>query len=194
MAQEDLEEGSRMTAFPDSLLLERAHQGDIASFDALFYRHYDRVYGLLFRLVGNRDEAEELAQEVFLKLYQQRFNRGQAHNIGGWLYRVATNAGYNEIRSRKRRWQRDTALLPDPSDAAVDPAEATARNETRRAVRSALLRLPERQVQLLLMRQMGLSYAELADYCDVAPASVGTMLRRAAENFRDAYQEEVQSR
>jgi len=194
MAQEDLEEGSSMTAFSDSLLLERAHQGDIASFDALFYRHYDRVYGLLFRLVGNRDEAEELAQEVFLKLYQQRFKRGQEHNVGGWLYRVATNAGYNEIRSRKRRWQRDTALLPDPSDDSGDPAEAIARSETRRAVRSALLRLPERQVQLLLMRQMGLSYAELAEYCDVTPGSVGTLLRRAADSFRDAYHQEVQNR
>ncbi len=183
-----------MTAFPDSLLLERAHQGDVASFDALFYRHYDRVYGLLFRLVGNRDEAEELAQEVFLKLYQQRFRRGQAHNIGGWLYRVATNAGYNEIRSRKRRWQRDTALLPDPSDDPGDPAEQAARNEERRAVRNALLRLPERQVQLLLLRQMGHSYAELAEYCEIAPASVGTMLRRAAESFRNAYQEEAHNK
>jgi RNA polymerase sigma-70 factor (ECF subfamily) len=53
-----------MMALSDSLLLQRMTRGDAASFDALFYRHYDRVYGLLFRLVGNRDEAEDVAQEV----------------------------------------------------------------------------------------------------------------------------------
>lgn len=182
-----------MTTYSDSLLLERARQGDIASFDTLFYRHYDRVYGLLFRLVGNRAEAEDLTQEVFLKLYQQRFKRGRNHNVGGWLYRVATNAGYNAVRGRRRRWQRDTVLLPDPSDQPPDPAEQAAQRETRRIVRRALARLPQRQVQLLLLRQMEMSYAELAEVCDVSPGSVGTLLRRAADAFRNAYLEEVKA-
>lgn len=56
----------------DALLLQRMEQGDRVSFDTLFYHYYDRVYGLLFRLVGNRVEAEDLTQEVFLTLYQNR--------------------------------------------------------------------------------------------------------------------------
>ncbi|MDT8306432.1 MAG: RNA polymerase sigma factor [Anaerolineae bacterium] len=173
----------------DSLLLARVQEGDEYSFSLLFHRHYDRVYGLLYRLVGTRAEAEDLAQDVFLKLYRQRFAAGREHNVSAWLYRVATNAGYNALRSRQRRWRRDTALLPDATDAAMTPAEAAAQAETRAAVRAALAQLPRRDVEMLLLRQMGVSYEELASTCDVAPGSVGTMLRRAGEAFREAFRE-----
>lgn len=187
MAQET--KGRDLVTLTDTMLLQRAHEGDMAAFDALFYRHYDRVYGILFRLVGNRVEAEDLVQEVFIKLYRQRFGRDREHNVSAWLYRVATNAGYNAIRSRRRRWQRNTALLPDPFDIPAGPAERVAQEETRQQVRAALSTLKERQVQMLLLRQMGFSYAELAAICDVAPGSVGTLLRRAADDFRKVYTE-----
>ena len=78
---------------PDTLLLQRFHDGDITSFETLYKRHYDRVYGILFRMTGTRVEAEDLAQEVFLKLYRTRLKHDS--NIAGWLYRVAVNTGYN---------------------------------------------------------------------------------------------------
>lgn len=177
-----------MTTLSDSRLLERARAGDTLSFETLFYRHYDHVYGLLFRLVGNRVEAEDLTQEVFLKLYYQQFRPGRDHNIGGWLYRVATNMGYNTLRSRQRRWQRNTELLPAETGGRDTPAEALVRRETQEAVRAALARLSPREAQLLLLRQMDLSYRELAQACEVAPGSVGTLLRRAARAFRQAYE------
>ena len=177
-----------MTTLSDSRLLERARAGDTLSFETLFYRHYDHVYGLLFRLVGNRVEAEDLTQEVFLKLYYQQFRPGRDHNIGGWLYRVATNMGYNALRSRQRRWQRNTQLVPDETGGEDTPAEALARRERQEAVRAALARLSPREAQLLLLRQMDLSYSELAQACEVAPGSVGTLLRRAASAFRQAYE------
>lgn len=176
-----------MASLSDKLLLERMAQGDGASFEALFHRHYEQVYGLLFRLVGNRGEAEDLAQEVFLKFYHQSFRLDREHNVGGWLYRVATNLGYNALRERKRRWQRNVLLLPDPA-GAPDPADEVAANERMARVRAALARLPQRQVQMLLLRQMELSYAEIAESCGVAPGSVGTMLARAATAFRQAYE------
>lgn len=177
-------------ALTDERLLARVQAGDDDAFALLFQRHYDRVYGILFRLVGTRPEAEDLAQEVFLRLYRQRFSPRRAHNVDAWLYRVATNIGYNALRSRQRRWRRDTILLPDPTDAEPAPAEAAAQAETRAAVRAALARLPQRDVQLLLLRQMGFSYAELAEACGVAPGSVGTLLRRASDAFRRAYTRE----
>jgi RNA polymerase sigma-70 factor (ECF subfamily) len=186
-------DGDNVTALSDNLLLERIQQGDIESFEALFSRHYDRVYGLLYRLVGNRAEAEDLAQEVFIKLYKHtaarrglfRLNRQQ--NIGAWLYRVATNAGYDALKMRKRRWQRDTLLLPDPAGAPGAEQTVAALEEQAR-VRAALARLPKRQAQLLLMRQMEFSYAECAAACEVAPGSVGTLLSRAAAAFRKEYE------
>lgn len=183
------QEGDSLSSISDALLLERAHEGDTSSFDALFYRHYDRVYGVLFRLLGDRGAAEDALQEVFLKLYRQRFGRGREHNISAWLYRVAVNTGYNAIRSRKRLWQRNTILLPDPTDQPTTPAERLAQAEERQRVRRALAQLTERQVQLLLLRQMNFSYEELAAACQVAPGSVGTLLRRAAQAFREAYEQ-----
>ncbi len=175
-----------MTTFSDGLLLEQMGQGDVASFETLFLRHYDRVYGLLFRLLGDRGEAEDVAQEVFMKLYDNPFRPGEEHNVSAWLYRVATNMGYNAIRGRKRLWQRNNYLVPDPTP---DPVETVARNETTAKVRRALATLNPRQAQLLLLRQMGLSYEELAAACNIAPSSVGTLLARAGKAFREAYGE-----
>lgn len=194
-----MKNGDDVTTLSDGLLLERIQQGDETSFETLFHRHYDRVYGLLYRLVGTRDEAEDLAQEVFIKLYRHTarrrfFGPAREQNIGAWLYRVATNAGYDALKMRKRRWQRDTLLLPDTDGApnmafALSAEQSVALREEQALVRAALARLQPRQAQLLLLRQMGLSYAECAAACDVAPGSVGTLLARAAAAFREAYQE-----
>jgi RNA polymerase sigma-70 factor (ECF subfamily) len=178
----------------DNLLLERVGHGDAASFEALFYRHYDRVYGLLFRLIGNRVEAEDLTQEAFLKLYDhtfgnRRFVAKREHNISAWLYRVATNLGYNMIRGRKRRWKRNLLLVPDPK-GEPGPEKEVEKQEREVSIRDALAKLPPRQAQLLLLRQMGLSYAECAEACGIAPGSVGTLLARAAKAFREAYDED----
>jgi RNA polymerase sigma-70 factor (ECF subfamily) len=192
------DQGDDVAALTDNLLLDRIRQGDEASFETLFYRHYDRVYGLLFRLVGNRGEAEDLSQEAFLKLYRHAFKKRplaktlfkgrQKENISAWLYRVAMNLGYDALRSRSRRWERDTLLVPDPQGAPGAEKEVEKREE-QTAVREALSRLSERQVQLLLLRQMDFNYAECAAVCDVAPGSVGTLLARAARDFRKAYEE-----
>ena len=104
---------------------------------------------------------------------------------------MATNTGYDALKIRKRRWQRDTLLLPDP-DGAPGAEQTVARQEEQALVRAVLSRLPQRQAQLLLLRQMSFSYAECAAACDVAPGSVGTLLSRAASAFRKEYEEVVE--
>ena len=184
-----------MTALSDNILLKQmTQQEDTVSFETLFFQQYDRVYGLLYRLVGNRVEAEDLTQEAFIKLYKHAFDATKqgslrkADNIGAWLYRVATNLGYNALRSRRRRQERDTLLVPDQQTSSGTET-AVERNEEATAVRNALAQLSHRDVQLLLLRQMGLSYKECAVACGVAPGSVGTLLRRASEAFRAVYSE-----
>ena len=172
----------------DNALLARTAQGDVAGFEMLFHRHYDRVYGILFRLVGGRAEAEDLAQEVFLRLHDHaRGRRGDEENLGAWLYRVAVNLGYNALRDRRRRQQRETLLAATPRG---DAEAAVLQREERRLVRAALARLSARQAQLLILRQMEFSYAECAAVIGVAPGSVGTLLARAARDFRRAYERE----
>lgn len=155
------------------------------SFDDLFLEQYDRVYGILYRLVGTRDEAEDLAQEVFLKLHQSPPKSRE--NVPAWLYRVATNAGYNAIRSRRRRWSWQRWLVPD--GVGQDAETVVAGLESAEKVRRALAQLPPQQGQLLLLRQMGLSYAELAAACDLNPNSVGKQLARAMDKLRTTYED-----
>ena len=175
-----------VTVISDALLVQQFREGDVGSFEELFARHYDRVYGLLYRLVGTQHEAEDLAQEVFLRLYRRPLAR--ADNVSGWLYRVAMNTGYNALRAEKRRFKHEQA-----GAAQAEPAPSTedtlARRESQQVVRAALAKLPKRSVQLLLMRHMGYSYQELAEEVNIAPGSVGTLLRRANNAFRKAYQE-----
>lgn len=170
----------------DALLLEGLRQGDETSFEELFHRHYGRVFGLLWRLVGDREEAQELAQETFLRLYRRPLRRGT--NVGGWLYRVATNLGFNALRGNRRRDRRELAVLRESSLAAPSAAAEAERHTVQVEVRATLARLKPRQGQLLLLRQMGFSYKELADLLGVSPSSVGTLLARAERAFRKAYE------
>lgn len=173
-----------MSTHTDTLLLHRFVAGDVAGFEELFRRHYDMVYGVLFRLVGTRQEAEDLAQEVFFKLYQNPLRHGD--NIAGWLYRVATNTGYNALRASHRRYQREYRAGGDSIPPSA-PEEEVTRREIRRQVRATLLAIPERDAKMLVLSEVGFSYQEMAEIIGVAPGSVGTLLARARSTFLAAY-------
>lgn len=157
-------------------------------FEALFLAHYDAVYRLLVHIVSSPQEAEDLAQEAFLRLYHQSFPVGREHHVRGWLLRVATNLAYNALRGDRRRTRRqDAVAYQAASPDAADPAEAVAQREEQARVRQVLASLPSRQAELLLLRHAGLSYAELATTLQVASGSVGTLLARAEAAFAAAY-------
>lgn len=167
----------------DALLLQRFLAGDEHSFEELFTRHYDMVYGVLYRLLGSRAEAEDLAQEVFLKLYHQRLRRGE--NVAGWLYRVAINTGYNALRAAARAVRREH--LAGGLAESISVEERVAQREQARRVRLTLAKIRPRSAKMLLLREMDFSYAEVADAVGVAPSSVGTLLSRAQREFRKTY-------
>ncbi|MCC7362505.1 MAG: sigma-70 family RNA polymerase sigma factor [Anaerolineales bacterium] len=158
-----------------------------AALEAAFAEHYARVYGVLFRLLGERAAAEDLALETFWRLWQ-RTPRDRA-NLGGWLYRVALRLGYNALRAARRRAHYELAagVAAWEQSAPPDPARAVELAEERARVRAALAQLPERDAHLLMLREAGLSYKELAAAVGVAPGSVGTLLHRAAAAFEQAY-------
>jgi RNA polymerase sigma-70 factor (ECF subfamily) len=161
-----------------------------AEFEALYMEHWARVYRLLHRLVGDPAEAEDLALETFLRLYRRPQTKHEdGFNPGGWLYRVATNLGLHSIRSWKRRQQYEQtagwhALEERDEDS---PAEILVRQEERQRVRLALARINERRSQLLILRYSGLSYKEIAEALDLAPASIGPLLVRAEREFEKQY-------
>ncbi len=157
------------------------------SFEDIFLRHWHTVYAVLFRLVGTREEAEDLAQEAFFRLYQKPLPPSRANNVGGWLYRVATNLGYNALRSRGRRDAREARVADSTSPA--QPLEQVLAAEEVAEVRRALAQLGERQQACLVLRYQGFSYAEIAEALGVSPSSVGTILARAEAELRRRYLE-----
>jgi RNA polymerase sigma-70 factor (ECF subfamily) len=106
--------------------------------------------------------------------------------LRAWLFQVVTHLAYNSTRGQGRRQRREDAAFRMPSSEA-DPADLAEQVERRQSVRRSLLKLPERQAQLLLLRHAGLSYKELADVLQLAPGSVGTLLARAEAAFEKAY-------
>jgi RNA polymerase sigma-70 factor (ECF subfamily) len=174
----------------DAALLRAMRRGDERAFEELFTRHYARVYGVALRISGDAPEAEELAQDVFLKLYRRPLSDTEDANVAGWLYRVATNDAFNAVRARRRRhgWlRRFVQREPAGTDANADPLNIVAGRDEARQVRTALARLPERQRNALVLRASGLSYAEVADALDIKPTSVGTLLARAEHALREAF-------
>src|SRR5688572_30330637 len=160
---------------PDLLerdLLERLHRGDELAFARLYETHWDGVSRLLTRLLGDPDEAGDVAQEVFVQLFRKppvpiTDDLGETQAGGtplrAWLFRVALNRGYNALRSGKRRRAREEAVAADPSAPASGDAgvlEAANRAEERDVVRRTLVRLSDRQRECLVLRAEGLSYAE----------------------------------
>jgi RNA polymerase sigma-70 factor (ECF subfamily) len=159
------------------------------SFEALFLEHWNMVYRLLARMTGDPAEAEDLALETFLRLYQHPPGNGAGSNLRGWLYRVATNLGLRSIRSYQRRQRYEIAAgkgaLEDPAE--YRPAEILDNKEANRQARLALGRLPTRQAELLSLRYSGLAYKEIAQAMGLAPSSIGPLLVRAEREFAKVY-------
>lgn len=172
----------------DQALLSAAHAGDEAAFEKLFARHYQKLFLAALRICGNREDAEEIALDSFVKLHQRRLEATPDANVIGWLYRTTTNAAFNRVRSRNRRfrWQ-DRFKILERSDKRTgeDPAKLVERDDTAARVRAVLLELPERERNLLMLRSAGLSYKELAEALDIRQSSVGTLLVRAEQKLRD---------
>lgn len=156
-------------------------------FEHLFYREYPRLVAIARRVVADADEAEDVAQEVFVQ-----FHRGHpvdAPYAARWLHAAAVHTALNLVRGRRRRVEREQreAVRAQPlqagSAAALDPQRAVVDRERREEVRAALGRLPERSAAVLVLRYSGLSYAEIGAALGVNPTGVGTLLRRAENAF-----------
>jgi RNA polymerase sigma-70 factor (ECF subfamily) len=157
-------------------------------FARLFDAHYRRLFRWLDRLSGEPELAADLAQETFVRLYR----RGSLPDAPeAWLATVALNLFRNarSARSRHRRlltpWRGEAAH----SDPAPGPDDAAVAEESRRRVRTAIDRLPERDRRLLLLQAEGYGYRDIALALGLNEASIGTLLVRARRAFREVYGE-----
>jgi len=169
-------------------------RGDVAAFRALVDRYQNRLVNVLYQVVGDQSEAEDLAQDVFLKVYKAAGRYRAEARFSTWFYRIATNTALNALKAKRRRptvsldemeeQGRSVNALsatPDPPDRVLQRAEVV------RAVQRALHQIPERQrMAVILHRFEGLSYQEIAEALRVSIDAVDAMLRRAKASLRDA--------
>jgi RNA polymerase sigma factor (sigma-70 family) len=151
----------------------------------VFRRDYRRVVAVAGRVLGSRDECEDVAQEVFLAFGRSTVPADEA---SGWLTVAAVHTALNHLRSGRRRASREESAAV--SEAVVGPttspdvADVVVTAEDRNRVRTALGALPEKQAAALVLRHSGLSYAEVATALSMSPGSVGTTVRRAESALR----------
>ncbi len=176
-------------------LIERAGRGDAAAFDELVVRHQDRVFNLAFRLLSSREDALDVAQEVFLTVYRQLANFEQRAQFSTWLHRVTVNRCRDELRRRATVKHTRPASLDaaradqasyDPVSPAASPTEQLVTAETRDLVLAAIDQLPDEAREILVLRDIqDLAYEEIADVLDVPVGTVRSRLSRARALLRD---------
>lgn len=152
-------------------------------FEAVFHEHYERIARAIGRIVRDPARAEELAVDVFCRLW--RSPQIDAASAGGWLHRTAIHEALYELRREARR-ERYEKLLSF-GRRVPNPEELHAAAEEQQRVRTVLAALDPRQAEMLLLRNSGLSYQEVAAALQLNPASIGVLLGRARESFRKEY-------
>ena len=169
-------------------LTVRARAGDAAAFEQLLLANQDRVFSLALRMVGSREEAEDLAQEAFLKAWSGLAGFQGDSSFSTWVYRLTTNVCIDFLRKQKRRRDIEPVASlddadsgrPEPADLSQDPHRHVERAERSQALQRGLAALPEHQRQILVMRELsGLSYQEIGAALSLDPGTVKSRLARA---------------
>lgn len=157
---------------------------DNFNFKELFEANYPMVFRHLMLIFGERSIAEDIAQETFIKLYEQPPN--EFTNLSGWLMKVSTNLAYNYVRGEKNRKQRESERIL--ASTAFD--EDFLRTSEVFEAREALSALSERDRICLILKFSGFRYDEIAGITGIKESSIGKVLARALEKFKRAYERE----
>ncbi len=166
----------------------KAADENVSLVAGLFDRYHAAVFAYAWRLVGEREWAEELTQETFLRVFDARDRLPDVANHRAWVYRIATNTCFNALRRRHRFAWLPWHLAPV---AAFQEADAIAELGRRSEVESALSALPPKyRAPLLLYAHYGLAVREVAEALNISEGAVKTRLYRAREMFREAYTRE----
>lgn len=184
---------------PDVRLMLRAKAGDETAFTKLVANYQDRLVGVLAHLLQNKEAAEDLAQEVFLRIFRARHGYEPTAKFSTWLFRIANNLANNQRRDTGRRKEvalnvNDSGPLgPRPAERLI--AEKSGLMPTRQydkaemcaMVQAALATLNENQrMAVLLHRFEEMSYADIAAALETTPTAVKSLLSRARDNLREA--------
>jgi len=179
----------------DAAIMLRAAAGDEEGFNYLAVKYHRPIFHFLFRMVRNQAIAEELAQEVFLRVYRSRQSYRAEARFSTWLYRIATNLAVNHARDTKHeRAARNvyldapdelTGTTPDVADDELSVEESLLREERMKAIRTHVMALPERQRMAVLMHKyQGMDYREIGEVLKLSESATKSLLFRAYQTLR----------
>jgi RNA polymerase sigma factor (sigma-70 family) len=176
---------NRPNTAPPTVVSQEPLWGDLL--ESTFARFQDELLGMLYHLLGNREDARDALQDAFLKCWRRREEVGRIDNLRAWVFRVALNAGRD---LRGTAWRRRRKPLPEfdeaaPVERALAPEKAAVRNEELAMVRQALRALRPEEQEVFLLRQNGdLTYEEIGDALQLPVGTIKTRMRLALEKLR----------
>jgi len=190
------------TEISDAEMMLRVKAGDDSAFDYLVQKYRRPMIGFMYRMARNTAAAEDLAQEVFLRVYRSRANYEASAKFSTWLYRIATNLGVNHARdTRHERPENmmnldepdsETGTTPDLADKTPHVEEEILRRERLAAIRQKVEALPERQKLAVLMHKyQDMDYRQIAEVLKLSESATKSLLFRAYETLRAELKEFV---
>jgi RNA polymerase sigma-70 factor (ECF subfamily) len=186
----------------DAAVMMRAAAGDEAAFNYLAGKYHRPILHFLFRMVRNQAIAEELAQEVFLRVYRSRTSYRAEAKFTTWLYRIATNLAVNHARDTKNERavqnvyldapDEESGAKPDLPGSGLSAEQSLLREERMKAIRAHVMALPERQRMAVgLHKYQGMDYREIGEVLKLSESAVKSLLFRAYQSLRESLKEFV---
>ena len=184
----------------DSAIMLELRAGNMAGFDFLIQKYRKPIISFMYRMVHNQAVAEELAQEVFLRVYRSRETYRAEARFSTWLYRIATNLGVNHARDTRHERNASTIYLdetdpetgttPDVADATPGAEAEILRRERLNAIREHVMALPERQRTAVLMHKYeGMDYKQIGEVLKLSESATKSLLFRAYQTLRERLKE-----
>ena len=189
-------------AYTDAEVMLRVKAGDQSAFDYLVQKYRRPLVGFMYRMAHNAAVAEDLAQEVFLRVYRSRQTYEASAKFTTWLYRIATNLAVNHARdTRHERAEvtvsldepdEETGTTPDLADGTMSAEEAMVRRERMLAIRAKVEALPERQKMAVIMHKyQQMDYKQISEVLKLSESATKSLLFRAYETLREQLKEFV---
>jgi len=180
----------------DAAIMLELRAGNMAGFDFLIQKYRKPIIHFMYRMVHNQAVAEELAQEVFLRVYRSRETYRAEARFSTWLYRIATNLGVNYARDNRHERTASTVYLdeadsetgttPDVADSTPNVEAKLLRQERLNAIREHVMALPERQRMAVLMHKYeGMDYKQIGDVLKLSESATKSLLFRAYQTLRE---------
>lgn len=188
----------------DSVLVQAIQAGDIAAFDQLVLKHKDKLFNLVYWFLGDYQEANDCAQETFIKVFKsiKKFRFESAFST--WLYRIAMNTCKNRLKSSMYRWRKKTVSLENPEGSnggnlssvirndSTTPVNQLEKKERMMLIQKSINALPEEQKRVVILRDIqGLSYDEIADISGLNLGTVKSRLARGRLELRNKLQGKI---